>query len=79
VIVLRVPGGASADVLQQIKLAAKRFPGPHTLCLDVQAGYTTRRVTLGPDWRYSDSEGCLAALSEFGSSSRGPLDADMSC
>lgn len=53
--------------LQQVKIAAKRFPGRHRLKLIVaMANGEERRVTLGYDWRYDASPACLAALSEFG-------------
>ena len=67
-IVLHVDGGAdAAAALDQIKLAAKRFPGRHRLRLIVRmANGEERRVTLGYDWRYEASPACLAAFSEFG-------------
>lgn len=67
-IVLHVHAGAdSFAILQQIKLAARRFPGRHWLKLVVaMANGEERRVTLGRDWRYDGSTACLAALSEFG-------------
>ena len=68
-IVLRVEGGANAKaVLEQVKLAAKRFPGTHRLQIVVSPldGRDTRSVRLGQTWRYDASEACLAALREFG-------------
>ncbi len=67
-IVLHVHAGAEAvATLQQVKLAAKRFPGTHRLKLVVaMANGEERRVTLGYEWRYDASPACLAALSEFG-------------
>jgi hypothetical protein len=68
VIVLHTAAGAdAAAALEQIKFAAKRFPGRHRLRLHVRmASGEERRVTLGKDWRYDASPACLTALSEFG-------------
>lgn len=68
VIELKMPGGVDAAAsLTQVKLLATRFPGEHelTIMLDTsRAG--TRRLRLGPTWKYDASPGCLAALAEFG-------------
>lgn len=67
-IVLRPhPGQPAAATIEQVKLAAKWFPGRHRLRLIVpMANGEERRVTLGYDWRYDGSLACLAALGEFG-------------
>lgn len=67
-IALHVTAGAdAAATLQQVKLAAKRFPGHHRLKLIVaMANGEERHVTLGYEWRYEPSLACLAALGEFG-------------
>lgn len=73
VIALRIVAGHNAaEALTQIKLAASRFPGEHELTLlistpdDLLSGRVTRRLALGPAWRYDASPACLAALREFG-------------
>lgn len=62
-IVLRVAGQAPEDVLVQIRLLALRFPGDHTLRIEVA---DTASLTLGDRWRYDGSPTCLAALGDFG-------------
>ena len=54
-----VPAARTMDGLADI---AQRFSGDVPLAITV-AGY---RLELGPAWRYSASDACLAALGEFG-------------
>lgn len=62
------PGLDAAAGLEQIKLAATRFPGEHELRIRLvrESGETIRTLTLGPLWLYDGSDACLAALGEFG-------------
>lgn len=60
---LRVqPGMEAARALSAIKAVAWDHPGDEELVLLVN----DRRLALGPMWRYSGSEACRAALSEYG-------------
>ena len=65
-IVLHVHGDVPADALNQVRLIARRFPGPHALRLMVATSQAGASLTLGDEWRYSDEGPCLAALGEFG-------------
>lgn len=65
-IVLRLPADTPEAVIDQVKLAAKRFPGDHALHLHIPTRRGLRRVVLGAVWSYEPSTACLAALSEFG-------------
>jgi hypothetical protein len=63
VIEMRVePGAAAASSLADIKIVATTAPGEHRLCLLVG----DRRLTLGPEFRYSGSRMCVRMLSLFG-------------
>lgn len=72
-IVLRmIAGHNAAEALMQIKLIATRFPGKYALAIHVRTpdqlirSEKGRQLILGPDFRYSASDACLAALREFG-------------
>ena len=58
------PGADAAATLEQVKLAALRFPGEHALEARVPTRRGLRRLRLGE--RYDGSAACLAALGEFG-------------
>lgn len=71
VIELRIPHHAPARAtMDGVKRVAEEHPGDHELKLIVEGREFARRpeatLTLGPEWRYDGSEGCVAALSEFG-------------
>lgn len=61
-IVLRIALDAPASTLMRVKALSAVHPGEHAL--SIRAGQ--RRLTLGPAWRYADSDAALAALSTFG-------------
>ena len=65
-IVLRLPADTPDLVIEHVLLAAKRFPGEHALELRIPTRRGMRRLTFGPEWRYSGDLACLAALREFG-------------
>lgn len=56
------PGLAAAASLTAIKCLAWDHPGDERLTLRVGV----RDLCLGPEWTYSGSPECLAALAEYG-------------
>lgn len=75
---LRVPSHAPArGVVNGVQEVAGAHPGDHELRLLVESrasmngrqapSYVT--LTLGPEWRYDGSPGCLEALSAWGEAS----------
>lgn len=55
-------GQEAASALSAVKAVAWDFPGEERLTVRVAA----LALVLGPEWSYDASEGCLAALGEFG-------------
>lgn len=53
-------------IVKSIKALAEQHPGGHDLRLVMLTSVGVRRLTLGPDWRYSGEPACMAALAEFG-------------